>query len=149
MKLINNWNKTAKIKSLIILILSFMNLYLIDFGLDYENESEFSYVILVLYFFTFSILLPIILKFLNLFGFTFKGPNWNDSFLTIKLSYGLNFFHFFAIFSIVSGLLNFLFILTYSRTVSYEFLSVFFAGIFLILGIEIYLKIQKSKKPTV
>jgi len=147
--MMNNWNKSAKTKSLIILILSFINLYLIDFGLEYENEGEFSYVILVLYFFTFSILLPIILKFLNLFGFIFERPNWNDNFLTTNFSYGLNFFHFFGVFSIVSGLLNFLFILIFRQTFSYVFLNSFFSGIFLLLGIEIYLKIQKSKKPTV
>lgn len=142
----HNWNKTAKIKSLIILFLSFINLYLIDFGFKYFGVSEFSFAILILYFFTFSILLPIFFKFWNLFGFTFKKPNWNDNFLTIKFSYGLNFFHFFAIFSVISNLLNFFFILLFSRTIEYDFLIRLFAGLFTLLGIEIYLKIQKSNQ---
>lgn len=144
-----NWNKTAKIKSIIILFFSFCTLFSIDFGLNHQRGSEFYFVVIILYFIFFSIFFPFLLKFWNLFGFTFERPNWNENFLTVKFSKWLNFFHFFGILLIVNAFLSLFFILVFSELIEYGYFYQLFAGIFILLGIEIYLKIQKSKNPTI
>lgn len=96
-EMIKKWNKTGKIKAIILGVLALPNLLLPIEGNEYYGMTA---IFMPLVFACIAI--PLIVIFNRaVLGREIKKPNWNDNPLTLK--YPLNFFHFGALFFIIVG----------------------------------------------
>jgi hypothetical protein len=92
-----NWNKTGKIKAIILGLLFLPNIFA-PIGAQPHQGLTMIFTPLIFG----SIALPLIIKFNTLFGREISKPNWNDSPLTLKKP--LVMFDFFAYFFLTVGL---------------------------------------------
>jgi len=149
----NNWNTTARIKSILILVISLIPLFFISFNKNTEFVNN-SYLGISAFVFIFTILfLPLITKFWSLFGIEFKKPNWNENPLSLNFSKSMNFFQFGGYWFITSGITKILFVGIFYQKFHGESFMIFVYGISLIIGIKLSLKWLnkggKKKKKTV
>ena len=93
-----NWNKTGKIKAIILGLLSLPNILN-----PISAQSDFGFTRIILPLFFGLLFVPLIIKInVAIFGLTIISPTWNDNPLILKRP--LSFFHFGSYFFMTSGL---------------------------------------------
>jgi len=134
-----NWNKTGKIKAIILLLIAILNLVM-PFGAT--GEKDLATILMPLIFG--SVILPLIAKFNEVvLGREIIKPNWNDNPFDIKLP--LSFFYFGSLLLIAVGLSMIL-----GTGIKYRMLNFFgftpiSFGIGILIGIWLTLKWAKAK----
>lgn len=135
-----NWNKTGKIKSLVILILCFLSVVIRDFDGKSESDTGF-YIGLILVNFLFVVIFfPLSTKFWSMFGTKFDKPSWNENPITFKSSKVFNFFQFIAFWFMSAGFINVLLVGIINQQFDGENAHLFFGGLSLFIGIKLSLK---------
>ncbi len=133
-----NWNKTGKIKAVILGLLALPNL-LIPIG----ATGKFELVMILMPLFFGSIAIPLIAKFNGaVLGREIIKPTWNDN--PLMLYRPLSFFHFGAFFFITVGLSLLLGSAIKFQTLSFFALPVISFGLGILIGIWLTLKWTKS-----
>lgn len=146
---IETWNTIGKIKSFLVLTLSSIQLFLLNYKENSELTDEY-YLGISIVVFIFNILfLTLVTKFWSLFGIKFQKPNWNENPISLNFSKGLNFFQFAGYWLITSGIINILFVGIFYQNLNEESIMKFIYGISLIIGIKLSLKWQNKKEKTV
>tara|TARA_R110002074_G_scaffold310833_16_gene481688 strand:- start:1221 stop:1733 length:513 start_codon:yes stop_codon:yes gene_type:complete len=136
-----HWNKTGKIKSIIILIfilLSSISIINFNENIELRNDfyigiSTFSSIIIILF-------IPLLTKFWSLFGIKFKEPNWNENPLSLNFSRNLILFQFIGYCFIFTGIIKVLFIVLFYQTFHGESVFIFSSGVSIIIGIKLSVK---------
>ncbi len=135
----NKWNKTGKIKAIILLVLALPNLLM---PIGATGETGLIMMLMPLIFG--SIAIPLIAKFNEaVFGREIVKPTWNDNPLTLKRP--LSFFHFSSFFFLIVGLSILLGTGIKFQTISSFGLTCFAFGIGILIGIGLTLKWSKAK----
>jgi len=135
----NSWNKTGKIKAIILGILALPNL-LLPIGI--QEQQGFFMIIMPLIFGSFAIPFIAILNKVILRR-EIKKPTWNDNPLSLKRP--LTFFHFGSFFFIVVGVSILLGSSIKFHELNYFGLSSISFGLGILSGIWLTLKLTKSK----
>ena len=140
----NNWNTTARIKSILILVFSLLSLFLLEFNENRELKNEF-YIGISFFLFLFIIIfLPLVTKFWSLFGVNFKKPNWNENPLSLDFSKGLILHQFIAYLFITKGIITVLCVGILYQQFDGENTLIFIVGISVVIGIKLSLKWLKK-----
>ena len=134
----NNWNKTGKIKAIILGLLALPNL-LMPIG---ETGQQGLVMILMPLIFG-SIAIPLIAKFNAGLGREILKPTWNDNPLTLKRP--LSFFYFSSFFFLTVGLSMLVGTGIKFQTLHFFGLTAISFGLGILLGIWLTLKWTKSK----
>jgi hypothetical protein len=130
-----DWNKTGKIKAILLVVLSLPNL-LAPIGANPE-QGLLAAILMPLIFG--SIAIPLISKFNStLLGREIAKPHWNDN--PLKLKRPLSFFHFGAFFFLAVGLSMVAGTAIKFQTLSQFGLTSIFFGIGILIGIALTLK---------
>lgn len=134
----NDWNKTGKIKALILGILFLPNI-LKPIG----AKADFGFAMIIMPFIFGIIAIPLIVK-VNaaIFGQVIERPSWNDNPLTLKRP--LSFFHFGAFFFLTIGLSMIIGTAIKFQHLSQFGLTAISFGIGILLGIQLLLKMTKK-----
>lgn len=133
----NKWNKTGKIKTVILVIIAILSL-LIPVC---ETEEEGIELILIPLVFG-SIAIPLILRFNRaVLGLEITKPTWNDNPLALKRPLG--FFHFGSLFFLTVGLSIILGTAIKFHTLCFFGLTAISFGIGILIGIWLTLKMIK------
>lgn len=133
----NNWNKTGKIKAIILGLLAIPNLIM---PMGAIGEQQLSMILMPLIFG--SIVVPLIAKFNSVvLGAQIIKPSWNDNPLTLKRH--LSFFHFGAFFFLTVGLSMVLGTLIKFQTLNFFGLFTISFGLGILIGISLSLKWMK------
>ena len=128
-----NWNKTGKIKAIVLVLIGLPNL-LFPIGIQSE-ESEMIIIPLIFG----SIAIPIISKFNNVFlGKEIIKPNWNDNPITLK--YPLVFFQFGAFFFLTIGLSMLIGTGIKYQILNFQAVTIISFGIGILVGIWLSIK---------
>ena len=136
-----DWNKTGKIKAILLVLFSLPNL-IAPIGTD-TQQSLFVSILIPLIFG--SIAIPLISKFnSSLMGREIAKPHWNDNPLILKRP--LSFFHFGAFFLLTVGLSMVLGTVIKFQTLSQFGLTAVFFGIGILIGINLTLKWINKKE---
>tara|TARA_R110000787_G_scaffold19150_3_gene57857 strand:- start:3750 stop:4199 length:450 start_codon:yes stop_codon:yes gene_type:complete len=100
-----NWNRTGKIKALLILFISLLSLRNISNKNEIIESENYVYVTLGIFLLIFTALfLPLMTKLLSLFKVKFKKPDWNRNPISIYiLSNSLITFQFIGYWLLLSG----------------------------------------------
>jgi hypothetical protein len=129
-----DWNKTGKIKALILGLLALPNLLM---PIAQQGQEGFAMIIMPLIFGSFAI--PLIAKFNGaIFGRGLTKPTWNDNPLTLKRP--LSFFHFGSFFFLTVGLSILIGTGIKFQTLSYLGLTSISFGTGILIGIWLTLK---------
>lgn len=133
-----DWNKTGKIKAIILGVLCLPNIIKPIGG---QPNMDFIMIIMPLIFGIIAI--PFTTK-INaaFFGQIIEKPTWNDNPLTSKRP--LNFFHFGAFFFLTTGLSMIIGTLIKYQQLNQFGLTAISFGIGILLGIQLLLKISKK-----
>jgi len=146
---IKNWNKTGKIKSLLIITFSLLSLTILSFNENRELRNEFYIGISCLLFLFIIIFFPLVTKFWSLFGFNFKKPNWNENPLSLNFSKSLIFHQFMAYLFLTKGIITIIYVGIFHQQFDGASVLLFIVGISSIIGIKlslIWLKKGENKK---
>lgn len=136
-----NWNRTGKIKSLVILILCIISLILVDFNNEKtELKNDFHIIMIILNSLYVVLFFPLSAKFWSLFGNKFDKPKWNENPITFKSSKIFNFFQFIAFWFICQGFIHVLLVGLFLQRFDGENAQTLFGGISLLIGIKLSLK---------
>lgn len=135
-----SWNKTGKIKSLVILILCILSVIIRDFDGKSESDIDFYIGLIIINFFFVVIFFPLSAKFWSLFGSKFEKPTWNENPITFKSSKSFNFFQFIAYWFMSAGFINVLLSGIITQQFDAENAHLFFGGLSLLIGIKLSLK---------
>jgi hypothetical protein len=149
---IKSWNKVGKIKSFLILLNSILTLITFKFSEDLDTFDNSELIITSFIGFIFGILFLIfITKLWSWFGFEFKKPNWNDNPISFNFSKSLNFFHFIGYCFVISEIIRIIYVGIFYQKFEKENIFIIFAGIGLIIGIKLSLKLlnKNGNKKTV
>jgi hypothetical protein len=144
-----NWNKTGKIKSILILVFSLLSLTIINSNENRELRNEFYVGISFLVLLFVIIFIPLVTKFWSLFGFDFKKPNWNENPLSLNFSKSLISHQFIAYLFITKGIITLLYVGIFYQQFDGESALLFIVGISSIIGIKLsvkWLKKSENKK---
>lgn len=134
-----NWNKTGKIKAIILGLLALPNLLM---PIGATGQQGLVMILMPLIFG--SIAIPLIAKFNGaVLGREIIKPNWNDNPLTLKRP--LTFFHFGSFFFLTVGLSMLLGTAIKFQTLSFFGLTAISFGLGILIGIWLTLKTTKSK----
>ena len=139
-----NWNKTGKIKSIIILVFSLLSLTIMNSNESRELQNEFYIEISFLVLLFVILFFPLVTKFWSLFGFDFKKPNWNENPLSLNFSKSLIFHQFIAYLFITKGIITFLYVGIFHEEIDGESVVLFIVGISSIIGIKLSIKWLKK-----
>jgi len=133
-----DWNKTGKIKAIILGILFLPNIIK---PIGAQPNMSFAMIIVPLVFGI--IVIPFITK-INaaIFGYVIDRPTWNDNPLTLKRP--LNIFHFGAFFLLTTGLSIVIGTLIKYQQLNQFGLAAISFGIGILLGIQLLLKMTKK-----
>jgi hypothetical protein len=133
-----DWNKTGKIKAIILGILFLPNVIK---PIGSQPDMSFAMIIMPLIFGLIAI--PFITK-INaaIFGQVIERPTWNDNPLTLKRP--LSFFHFGAFFFLTTGLSMIIGTLIKYQQLNQFGLTAISFGIGILLGIQLLLKMTKK-----
>ncbi|MCH3881689.1 hypothetical protein [Tenacibaculum aquimarinum] len=143
---IKNWNKTGKIKSLLIITFSLLSLTFLSFNESRELRNEFYIGISFLLFLFIIIFFPLVTKFWSLFGIDFEIPNWNENPLSLNFSKSLIFHQFIAYLLIAKGIITVLYVGIFYQQFEGENALFFIVGISILIGIKLSLKwVNKSR----
>lgn len=135
----NNWNKTGKIKAIVLGLLALPNLLM---PIGATGEQGLFMILMPLVFG--SIAIPLITKFNEaLFGREIRKPTWNDNPLTLKRP--LSFFHFGAFFFLTIGLSILIGTGIKFQTLNFIGLTTMSFGLGILIGIWLTLKWTKAK----
>ncbi|MDT7831076.1 hypothetical protein RQM59_01725 [Flavobacteriaceae bacterium S356] len=131
-----NWNKTGKVKALVILVICVLSLILFDYNENAEERNDFYLGISLITFLVALLFFPLVIKLWSVFGIKFQKPNWNENPISLNYSKSLNL-HLFVAFWIISyGFLKTIFI-------AIKFNKLYGEGImFLVTGIGIFIGIK-------
>jgi hypothetical protein len=133
------WNKTGKIKAVILGLLALPNLFM---PIGATGEQGLVMILMPLIFG--SIAIPLIAKFNGVVpGREIIKPTWNDNPLTLKRP--LSFYHFGAFFFLAVGLSMLLGAAIKFQTLSFFGLTAISFGLGILIGIWLTLKTTKSK----
>ncbi len=141
---IKNWNKTGKIKSILIIVFSLLSLIIINFNENRELRNEFYMGISFLLFLFIIIFFPLVTKFWSLFGFDFKKPNWNENPLSLNFSKSLIFHQFIAYLFLTKGIITIIYVGIFHQQFDGFSALLIIAGISSIIGIKLSLKWLKK-----
>jgi len=134
-----NWNKTGKIKAIILGLLALSNLLL-----PIENQEQPGLAMILISLVFGSIAIPLIAKFNeSVLSREIIKPSWNDNPLTLKRP--LSFFHFGSFFFLTVGLSVTLGTGIKFQTLSYYGLTSTSFGLGILIGIWLTLKWSKTK----
>ena len=133
-----NWNKTGKIKAIILGLLALPNLLM---PIGATGQQGLVMILMPLIFG--SIAIPLIAKFNSGLGREIIKPTWNDNPLTLKRP--LSFFHFGSFFFLTVGLSMLLGTGIKFQTLSFFGLTAISFGLGILIGIWLTLKWTKSK----
>lgn len=133
-----NWNRTGKIKAIILGILALPNLLM---PIGATGKQGLAMILMPLIFGSISI--PIIAKFNSGLGREIIKPTWNDNPLTMKRP--LSFFHFGSFFFLTVGLSILVGTGIKFQTLSFFGLTAISFGLGILIGIWLTLKWTKSK----
>lgn len=134
-----NWNKTGRIKAIILGILAFPNLFMPGVS---QRQEGFLMILMPLIFGIFVI--PLIAKFNEIvFRRELIKPTWNDNPLALKRP--LSFFHFCSFFFLVAGLSMAIGTGLKFQTLSFMGLTAISFGFGILIGIRLTLKLKKVK----
>ena len=139
-KRMKKWNKTGKIKSILIFVFSVFPLFFFDYNKNKEFLNDYYLMISVFIFLFITLFLPLVTKFWSLVGIEIKKPNWNESPISFGLSKGLNFFQFCGYWFITSGIIKLLFTGIFSQEIDSESIILFSYGIGALTGIKLSVK---------
>lgn len=134
----NDWNKTGKIKA-IILGVSFLPNIIKPIG----AQPDFGFAMIIMPLIFGIIAIPFITK-INaaIFGQVIERPTWNDNPLTLKKP--LSFFHFGAFFFLTTGLSMIIGTLIKFQQLNQFGLTAISFGIGILIGIQLLLKMTKK-----
>jgi hypothetical protein len=143
-----NWNRTGKIKAIIILFISLITSSS-STKVDIIESTNYAYIILGILILIFIILfLPLMTKFLSLFEVKFKKPSWNENPISIYIfSNILITFQFIGYWLLVSGFTQIIITSIVHQNFNGEALISIFYGLGLLLGIKlsiIWLKLNSN-----
>lgn len=133
-----DWNRTGKIKAIILGILFLPNIII---PIEAKHDMSFAMIIMPLIFGVVAI--PFITK-INaaIFGQVIERPTWNDNPITLERP--LSFFHFGAFFFLTSGLSMIIgTLIKYQQLNPFGLTSISF-GIGILLGIRLLLIMTKK-----
>jgi len=134
-----DWNKTGKIKAIILGLLALPNLLM---PIAQQGQERFAMILMPLIFGSFAI--PLIAKFNGvIFGRELTKPTWNDNPLTLKRP--LSFFHFCSFFFLTVGLSMLVGTGIKFQTLSYLGLTSISFGLGILIGIWLTLKLTKAR----
>lgn len=133
-----NWNKTGKVKAIILGLLALPNLLM---PIGATGQQGIAMILMSLIFG--SIAIPLIAKFNAGLRRKIVKPTWNDNPLTMKQP--LSFFHFGSFFFLTVGLSMLLGTAIKFQTVSFLGLTAISFGLGILIGIWLTLKTTKSK----
>jgi hypothetical protein len=134
-----NWNKTGKIKAIVLGLLALPNLLL---PIGVQGQQGFMMILLPLIFGSFAI--PLITRFnVIILGREIIKPSWNDNPLTLKRP--LTFFHFGSFFFITIGISTLIGTGIKFHLLNFFGLSSISFGLGILLGIWLTLIWTKSK----
>jgi hypothetical protein len=133
-----NWNRTGKIKAIILGILALPNLLM---PIGATGQQELAMILTPLIFG--SIAIPLIAKFNAGLGREIVKPTWNDNPLTMKRP--LSLFHFGSFFFLTVGLSMLVGTGIKFQTLSFFGLTAISFGLGILIGIWLTLKWIKSK----
>jgi hypothetical protein len=133
-----DWNKTGKIKAIILGILFLPNLVK-----PIGAQPDFGFAIIVMPLIFGIIAIPFITKINSaILGQVIERPTWNDNPLILKRP--LSFFHFGAFFFLTTGLSMIIgTIIKYQQLNKFGLTAISF-GIGILLGIQLLLKMTKK-----
>lgn len=133
-----DWNKTGKIKAIILGILFLPNLIK---PIGAQPDFGFTMIIMPLIFGVIAI--PFITKINSaILGQVIERPTWNDNPLTLKRP--LSFFHFGAFFFLTTGLSMIIGTLIKYQQLNQFGLTAISFGIGILLGIQLLLRMTKK-----
>ena len=134
-----NWNRTGKVKAIILGMLCFPNI-IIPIGA--HPKMNFELIIIPLIFG--AIAIPFIAK-INaaIFGHIIEKPSWNDNPLNLKRP--LRFFHFGAFFFLIGGLGMIIRTLIGFQKINLFGLSIISFGVGILLGIIILVRMTEKR----
>jgi hypothetical protein len=137
-KMFKNWNRTGKIKALILGVLFLPN---IVWPINSSTDSSITSSLFPLIFGVIAI--PLVVKINSfIFGLKIEKPTWNHN--PLHLLKPLLFFHFMAVFFISTGISIIIGTLWKYQAFNQFGLSGIFFGIGILLGIELTLKITRK-----
>ena len=133
-----DWNKTGKIKAIILGILFLPNIIK-----PIGAQPNFGFAMIVMPLIFGLIAIPLIIK-VNaaIFGQVIERPNWNDNPLTLKRP--LSFFHFGAFFFLTTGLSMLIGTAIKFQQLNQFGLTTISFGIGILGGIQLLLKMTKK-----
>jgi len=134
-----NWNKTGKVKAIILGLLALPNLLM---PIGAVGPKNLAMILMTLIFG--SIAIPLIAKFNGVvLGREIVKPTWNDNPLTLKRP--LSFFHFGAFFFLIVGISMIIGTGIKFQTFNFFGLTMISFGVGILIGIWLTLKWTKSK----
>ena len=133
-----NWNRTGKVKAVILGLLALPNLFM---PIDVTGQQGIGMILMPLIFG--SIAIPLIAKFNGAIpGREIIKPSWNDN--PLKLKRPLSFFHFGSFFFLTVGLSMVLGKAIQFQTFNFYGLTLISFGLGILTGIWLTLKWTKS-----
>ena len=121
-----SWNKTGKIKSFLVLILSLLPLFIFNFNENPELMNDYYLGVSVVIFIFIILFLTLVTKLWSFFGIEFIKPSWNENPLSLNFSKSLNFFQFVGYWFITSSIIKILFIGVFYQNLERESILKFF-----------------------
>ena len=132
------WNRTGKIKAIILGILFLPNIFI-----PMEIQPDINIVVIIAPLIFGAIAIPFVVKVnVALFGTVIERPKWNNSPFSLKRP--LRFFHFGVFFFITTGLSMLIGTGIRYQQLNLRGLTVISFGIGILLGIELLLKSTKK-----
>lgn len=133
-----NWNRTGKIKAIILGLLALPNLFM---PIGATGQQGLAMILMPLIFG--SIAIPLITKFNSGLGREIIKPTWNDN--PLAMNRPLSFFHFASFFFLTIGLSMLVGTGIKFQTLSFFGLTSISFGLGIFIGIWLTLKWSKSK----
>ena len=132
-----NWNRTGKVKALIILMISLISLTVFDYDENIELRNDFYLGTRIITFLLALLFFPLVTKFWSLLGVKFKKPNWNKNPISLNFPNSLNLHYFIAFLIISSGFLKTIFIAIKFQELYGEGILFLVTGIGIIIGLRL------------